>query len=130
MTEPNIEEIPSPPKVETKPEPVTVPEPAPVRQPSIVPQEEVQAKPSPPPQPASTQEVDDSEKSLRSAWLVAQRSHADLHPVGQGKSILHWHNRFRGESNLGNSSQNRQLLESMLAEVEEKAWLVLPLMAR
>ena len=53
-----------------------------------------------------------------------------MHPVGQGKSTLHWHNRFRGESNLGNSFQNRQLLEWTLVEVEEKVWLALPLEAR
>jgi hypothetical protein len=76
VTEPNIEEIPSPPKVETKPEPVTVPEPAPVRQPSIVPQEEVQAKPSPPPQPASTQEVDDSEMSFQ-GWTLHENDYAN-----------------------------------------------------
>ena len=76
MTEPQIEEVPSPPMVETKQESVTVPEPEPVRQPSIVPQEEVQAKPSPPPQPASTQEVDDSEMSFQ-GWTLHENDYAN-----------------------------------------------------
>ena len=48
-------------------------------------------------------------------------------PVEQGKSRLHLHNRFRGESNLGNSFRNRRFLEWMLVEVEAMVWLALPL---
>jgi len=55
---------------------VPIAEPAPVRQPSIVPQEEVQAKPSPPPQPASTQEVDDSEMSFQ-GWTLHENDYAN-----------------------------------------------------
>lgn len=53
-----------------------------------------------------------------------------MHPGGPGKSPLHLRNRFREDSNLGNSFQNRQLLEWTLVEVEEKVWPAPPLEER
>ena len=61
---------------------------------------------------------------------MVQKTHARPRPSEQGKWLLHWHNRFRAASSLGSSFQNRQLLEQLPVEVEEKAWLALPLGVR
>lgn len=69
------EAVPSPPK-EEPPKPEAIPEPAPAREPPVVVQEEVQAKPSPPAQPASTEDIDDAEMSFQ-GWTLHENDYAN-----------------------------------------------------